>query len=148
MLNTMIKFYNEHAYTHHYIIGFVYKHNVYTMHAESDILGSILMVDRASRNQGLNLRFKPTNAVKELLINLGAEMFCTEEEMKHELETFKGNKGEWYEKHETEKVGQEWHKDSVPFWEDGDLTVDGIAYQIKFEKATFISTKLMEKLAA
>jgi hypothetical protein len=32
---------------------------------------------------------------------------------------------------------QEWKKDSVPYYLDGDLTVDGVKYQIKFESASF-----------
>ena len=42
--------------------------------------------------------------------------------------------------------GQIWEKDNVPFTDDGDLTVDGIAYQLKFEKATFINEKQMMRM--
>ena len=42
--------------------------------------------------------------------------------------------------------GQEWTKDNVPFTEDGDLTVDGVAYQLKFEKATFITEGQMMRM--
>lgn len=51
----------------------------------------------------------------------------------------------------TEFYGQEWTKDNAPFTEDGDLTANGIAYQIKFEKATFTNEKTlarMEKILA
>lgn len=146
MLNTMIKYYNDKAYTHHYMFGFQYKGKVYDIKMDSDILPAILKVDKASRGNGLSLRFRPNNTIKEMLIDLGAEEFCTVAEMNESIKAMKGNKGEWYEKYETEKVGQEWHKDSVPFWEDGDLTVNGIAYQIKFENATFINEKTMARL--
>ena len=46
----------------------------------------------------------------------------------------------------TESFGQVWEKDNVPFTEDGDLTVNGIAYQIKFEKATFTNEKTLARL--
>jgi hypothetical protein len=39
-----------------------------------------------------------------------------------------------------------WEKDNVPFTEDGDLTANGIAYQIKFEKATFTNEKTLARL--
>lgn len=57
----------------------------------------------------------------------------------------KYNRGEIFEKMVTELNGQEWEKDNVPFTDDGDLTVDGIAYQIKFEKATFTSEKQLAR---
>ena len=48
----------------------------------------------------------------------------------------------------TEKAGQTWIKDSTPFTIDGDLTVDGTAYQIKFENATFTNEKTLARLEA
>ena len=58
----------------------------------------------------------------------------------------KYNKGEVFEKMVTEGYGQAWEKDNVPFTKDGDLTVDGVAYQIKFEKATFTNEKSLMKM--
>ena len=40
----------------------------------------------------------------------------------------------------------EWEKDNVPFTEAGDIEVNGIAYQIKFEKATFTNEKSIANL--
>jgi hypothetical protein len=53
-----------------------------------------------------------------------------------------------FEKLITEHYGQTWKKDSVPFTEDGDITVDGIAYQIKFVNATFASEKTLKNCGA
>ena len=58
----------------------------------------------------------------------------------------KYNRGEIFEKMVTEYFGQIWVKDNVPFTEDGDITVDGIAYQIKFQKATFCNEKSIANL--
>ena len=58
----------------------------------------------------------------------------------------KYNRGEIAEKLVTEYMGQEWKKDNVPFTEDGDITIDGVAYQIKFEKATFTNEKALANL--
>ena len=46
----------------------------------------------------------------------------------------------------TEYFNQEWKKDSVPFWMDGDITINKVPYQIKFESASFINEKLLAKL--
>jgi hypothetical protein len=62
------------------------------------------------------------------------------------VEESKYNKGEIFEKLVTENFGQEWTKDNVPFTKGGDLTVNGIAYQIKFEKATFTNEKTLARL--
>ena len=62
------------------------------------------------------------------------------------LVPLKYNKGEIFEKLVTEQFGQTWVKDNVPFTDDGDLTVDGIAYQIKFESASFINEKQMMRM--
>ena len=58
------------------------------------------------------------------------------------------NKGDAWEKYLTEKAGQEWHKDSTPYFVDGDLTVDGIKYQIKFENASFANEKTIGEAMA
>ena len=46
----------------------------------------------------------------------------------------------------TEYFGQVWEKDNIPFIDDGDLTINGIAYQIKFEKGTFINEKTLARM--
>ena len=61
------------------------------------------------------------------------------------FEESKYNRGEIFEKLVTEFYGQKWEKDNVPFTDDGDLTVNGIAYQIKFQKATFTSEKQLAR---
>ena len=48
----------------------------------------------------------------------------------------------------TESYGQTWTKDNVPFTAGGDIEVDGIAYQIKYEKATFTNEKTLARLKA
>ena len=81
-------------------------------------------------------------------MSLGAEVLCSEEFFDELKKMSKYNFGELFEKLITELNGQEWEKDNVPFTEDGDLTVDGIAYQIKYEKATFINEKQMMRMRA
>lgn len=46
----------------------------------------------------------------------------------------------------TEHYGQEWGWDNVPFTEAGDIEIDGVAYQIKFEKATYVTEKRLARL--
>ena len=59
----------------------------------------------------------------------------------------KYNKGEIFEKLVTEQYGQEWEKDSVPFTKAGDIEINGIAYQIKYEAANFTTEKTLASLS-
>ena len=146
LFNKMVEFYNSKAYTHNYIFGFNYKGNVYMVKTTSKLLAYILKLDKASRGKGYSLRFKPNNTIREMLLAEGAELICSVEMFKSLVADSKYNKGEIFERLVTEWYGQEWEKDNVPFTDDGDLTVDGIAYQIKYEQATFITEAQMMRM--
>ena len=142
----MVKFYNKQAFTHEYMFGFRFNGNIWMVKVTSEILPFVLILDKASRGAGYALRFKPNKAVKTLLMSKGAAIICSEQMFDELCAESKYNKGEIFEKLVTEMYGQTWEKDNVPFTDDGDLTIDGIAYQIKFEKATFINEKQMLKM--
>lgn len=146
LLNNLINRYNNLSFTHNYIFGFVFKKNVYAVIATSEILPYILTLDAASRSAGYALRFNPTNEQKVFLLSHGAELICSKEYFEQTVVESNYNKGEIFEKLCTENVGQRWMKDNLPFTEGGDLTVNGIAYQIKFEKATFTNEKTLARL--
>ena len=143
MRHKMIQFYNETAYTHEYIFGYVYKKVVYMTIATAEILSEIISLDRAGHNTGLSIRFKPNASQKLMLMSLNAEAICSEAYFEEIVKNSKYNRGEIFEKIITEKFGQTWVKDNIPYTEDGDITVNGIAYQIKFQKATFLTEKSM-----
>ena len=147
LFNHLINEYNRLAYTHEYIFGFAYKGNVYSVKTNAEVLPYVLKLDKASRGAGYSIRFCPTNAQKLFLIAKGAEVVCSEKYFLETVANEKGNKGEIFEKMETEKVGQTWKKDNVPFTKDGDLTVNGVAYQIKYQGATFTNEKTLANLA-
>ena len=85
------------------------------------------------------------NDIKVYMLQF-AKPLCSTKFFDETVTATKYNKGEVFEKMVTESYGQEWKKDNVPFTEDGDLTADGIAYQIKFEKATFTNEKSLHRL--
>lgn len=143
---TLIEFYNKNAYTHMYILGFRMNKSIYFVIVDAKELDIVTKLDKASRGAGYSLRFKPNKAQKNYLMSLGAEVLCSEEFFNELKVMSKYNFGELFEKLITELNGQEWVKDNVPFTEDGDLTVDGIAYQLKFEKATFITEAQMMRM--
>lgn len=148
LFSGMIEKYDTLSATHNYIFGFEYRGNVYMVDATSESLPYILTLDKASRGAGYALRFKPTIDQRLYLIGLGAKVLCSTEFFKSLVASNKYNNGENFEKLVTEYFGQVWEKDTVPFWKDGDITVDGIKYQIKFNKASFTNEKQLAKLGA
>lgn len=141
----MINRYNALAFTHKYIFGFAYKGNVYMAHVDADMLPYILKLDKASRGAGYALRFCPTNTIKVALLPY-AHIICSTAYFNETVADSIYNKGEIFEKMVTEYYGQTWEKDAIPFTEAGDIEVHGIAYQIKFEKATFCNEKSLANL--
>lgn len=145
LFKTMIDRYNAVAYTHNYIWGFEYKGIVYMAITDASVMPFVCKLDKASRGAGYALRFCPKTEQKMLLMQ-SAQVLCSVNYFESVKAECKYNKGEVFEKLVTEFYGQEWTKDNVPFTVDGDLTVNGTAYQIKFEKATFCNEKSLANL--
>lgn len=138
--NMLINDYNALAFTHNYIFGFTFKGMVYMHTTTAEALPFVTCVDKASRGAGYSLRFTPNKAQKLYLMQ-GARAVCSVDMFNSLYEESKYNKGEIFEKLVTELAGQKWVKDNVPFYKDGDITVNGKPFQIKFEKATFCTEK-------
>lgn len=147
MFSKLVSGYNAIAYTHKYIFGYSMSGNVYLTIANSDVLPYVLTLDKASRGAGYALRFCPNKAIKTLLHG-NSVLLCSLDYFNAMVSNSKYNRGEIFEKLVTEYFGQTWEKDNVPFTDDGDLTVDGVAYQIKFEKATFCTEASLARLTA
>lgn len=151
MMNTalfemMINRYNELSYTHNYIYGFYFQDMVYAVETTADIMPYILKLDKASRGQGYSLRFCPTKNQKAFLLAKGAKAICSKKYFDETVAASKYNKGEIFEKIITESFGQTWEKDTLKFTDGGDVEVDGVAYQVKFEKATFTNEKTLARM--
>ena len=146
--NTIQSFYNKTAYAHLYIMGFRMNGNIYFVIVKAQMLDHLTKLDKASRGAGYSLRFKPTKAQKNLMMSFGAQVLCSEKFFDELVEMSKYNRGEVFEKLITEYFGQTWVKDNIPYTEAGDIEVDGVAYQIKFEKATFITEAQMMRMRA
>lgn len=149
LFKAMIDQYNALAFTHNYIFGFEDGANVLAVIADNSVLPYALTLDRASTSHGgtVSLRFKPTTEQKNLLKCSGqAFVLCSKAYLEAVVAETKYNRGEVFEKLITEFYGQEWHKDNVPFTKGGDLTVDGIAFQVKYNKATFTNESTLRSL--
>ena len=137
----MIKTYRQFSAADNYILGFVYEKMLYMVRV-AEIMPRYLNVEEASRNQGENLRLRLKKAHKAQLmkkapIRLGSAD-C--------LNDSKYNKGEIFEKLVTEYYGQTWVKDTIPFWVQGDINLNGEEVQIKLDSATLMNTKQIARL--
>ncbi len=141
----LINRYNAVAFTHNYIWGFTFKKNVYMAITDSSVMPFVTCLDKASRGAGYALRFNPNTEQKTMLLTK-ATLICSEKYFNECVESSKYNKGEIFEKLVTEHFQQVWTKDNVPFTQAGDIEVDSIAYQIKFQKATFCNEKSIASL--
>ena len=141
----LIDRYNTVAFTHEYIWGFEFKGNIYMAITDASVMPFVTCLDKASRGAGYALRFCP-NAQQKMALMPKAELLCSKKFFEETVTACKYNKGEIFEKMVTEHFGQVWEKDNIPFTEDGDITVNGIAYQIKFQKATFCNEKSIANL--
>jgi len=81
-----------------------------------------------------------------MLMAHGCKVLCSTKFFEEQVAESKYNRGEIAEKLVTEYVGQTWIKDNVPFTDAGDIEINGIAYQIKYEKATFTNEKSLASL--
>ena len=145
IFNFLLNGYNATSYTTNYILGFTFAGMVYMSYAEENQLPFLMKLDSASRGQGYALRFKPNKAQKAMLLN-NATPLCSVDFFEDMVAESKYNKGEIFEKLVTESYDQIWEKDNVPYTEAGDIEVNGVAYQIKFEKATFTNEKTLTKI--
>ena len=68
--------YNKLAYTDKYIFGFYFADMVYYTFAEANEIDNILTIDKASRGQGMALRFKPNKWQKAILMQY-AQPICS-----------------------------------------------------------------------
>lgn len=140
---TMIRNYRKFSAADSYILGFIYKHEVYMIEVR-EIMPRYMRVEHESSKKGgcakLQLRL-PQNYQKQLM-RKGAICLGSEEILNGEY-----NKGVEFERLVSELNGQTFRgKDNVPFYVEGDLEIDGRQVQIKFNGAQIVVERTLKKL--
>lgn len=138
---TMVRNYRKYSAADSYIVGFVLNKMLYFVET-NEIAPRFLNVEEASRNQGENLRLRLKKTHRESLVKKATCLGSADC-----LIADKYNKGEIFEKLVTEYFGQAWEKDTIPFWVQGDININGKEIQIKLDSATLMNTKQMKKLS-
>lgn len=139
--NEMWNNYKSIAGAHTYIIGFALNGQVYAI--ERKRFTNLLSYEKASRGQGMAIRLRLRVADKKRLM---ARAYCVGSI--EELSEGIYNKGENFERLIYRHFCQEWHKDTKAFTECGDICVDGVEIQIKFDGATFTNEKTLARQLA
>ena len=146
MKNEMTTAYNAHSAAHSYWFGFILAGMLYVVAGMNfDELSAYFKNDRASSAKGgfRKIRIRATTAdLKALLpkaMLLGSADLLLDDHW---------NKGEMFEKIITEQfAGEKWVKDSVPFFVDGDATINGVKVQIKLNGAELTNEKILARYA-
>lgn len=160
MENTAIKSfltgeYNRLAYTHSYIFGYALKGMVYAARVMDarEILPYIASLDRASSKNGgtYSIKYKPNMDKIAVIMSKACEIrpICTVDYMEQMFANSKQNRGQIFE----DMVIKAWNGKPVggknaKFTDCGDMVVDSIHYQVKFNKATFTDERTLHNLAA
>lgn len=140
----MIKLYRQYSGADSYIIGFVYKHELYMIEVD-EIMPRQMQVLHTSHKNGYQpkLQLVLNNHLKEQFIRKGATHLGSEEMvMNGEF-----NKGVEFERLICEINGIEFRgKDSVGFWVGGDVEINGRQVQVKFQGAQIVAEKTLKRL--
>jgi hypothetical protein len=138
----------ETAYTHHYIMAVEWQGNVEAYLIELDLNGlHIMFSDKPTYSKGQTvIKYRHNKAKRDYLIANATDSFilCTVDELKTKCRVKINRKGEQY----TENCGEcfEWQmaerfgikqneKANLSYREGGDLVINGIHYQVKYERA-------------
>ena len=140
---TMIKNYRKFSAADGYIIGFVYKKELYAAMVQ-EIMPRYMKVEREASKKGghRKLQLRLNNKYMEQLIRKGAQCLGSEDLLIGEY-----NKGVEFEKLIFERSGIEYRgKDSVGFWVAGDIEIDGRQIQVKLNGAQIVVETTLENL--
>ena len=126
--------YNETSASHHYIVGFSFKGSVYAVEVNGAIPFNFLRetVTSSKRHGAVALRVYIRKALKMELLET-AKKVGTVEDLKADA---RYNKGDNFERMICESFGIAWKKDSTLYTEAGDLMVNVIQYQVKYDNAS------------
>lgn len=135
-----IRYYRKFSGAQGYILGFTYKKKNYMATVE-EIMPRFIRVEKEASKKGgkEKLQLRLTNEHMEYLIRKGA--------IEIDYKVTQGNNGRNFEMWVQRYYGQparEW--DSDGFWVDGDVNVNGIEYQIKFNGAQIVTFETLHNL--
>lgn len=140
-INTLITTYEQHSKADIYRIGFTYRGNVYYIDITHIPTKWVRYCkETESHKAKLQLRLKDK---KHLVYSGLAIRLMTVKEW----EKIKGyNNGVKFEGYMWRKYKHTYKKDSKPFYEDSDIKIDGIGYQLKWQNGHLVNIETLSRL--
>lgn len=139
-----LRYYRKFSAAHSYIVGFNHGHMIYYIETDK-IMPRWLYMKPASKGHDEKLQMNLKAKHKQELIKKGAKVLCSETEFLKENEKIR-NKGFTFEKLIHDMHNTNWERDNIPFHMQGDININGIETQIKFENAQIVTVKTLHKL--
>ena len=146
-MNEMMTAYERLSASHVYALGFVHAGLLYAVKLSFAQLSEYFKIDRASSKRGgfAKIRIKLTSAQRAELAKV-ADLLGTDDLLTKDA---KYNKGDNFERELTERWAHKvWKKSSIPFYVAGDIQIDGINIQVKFDYAELTNEKILTMLGA
>ena len=143
----MLATYDRLSAAHDYALGFVHERRLYVVRMSYNELLTYAKPDRMSSKRGgwAKVRIR-MNADQRKLLATTAELLGGAELLKVDPEH---NRGENLERELTERwLGKPWKKNNTPFWVAGDLQVNGVEVQVKYDGAELTNEKELTRLTA
>ena len=141
----MIRYYNRKSAAHTYIVGFARNGKVYYVTISWEELTAFLKADHESSSRGGALKARvrvPAGYQVEAITSGKAVELCDVAE----LAVGKYNRGENFERVITETLTETvWVKDSIPFYKQGDIQLNGEEIQVKFNDAELTNEKTIAR---
>lgn len=142
----MVNFYDRTSFTHEYLFGWLDGDKIMATFIEwSNFSRLLLKNDKAATSKGgaLKIRVRADSKAKAIL-KKSAFIIGNIEELTSDK---KHNKGENFERIVTEKLcGEQWKKDSIPYYKAGDIVYKGKAIQVKFDGAELTNARTYENM--
>ena len=140
----MVDYYGSTAFTHEYLFGWAENDDVYAVFVDWNLFKKLLLKnDKAATSKGGALKIRVRIDTKaRAILKKSAFILGKVEELTADK---KYNRGENFERMVTEKLcGEQWEKDSIPYYMAGDINYKGEPIQVKFDGAELTNAKTYE----
>ena len=140
-----IRYYRKYTGAEQYIIGFLHQHILWAIQVE-EIMPRYMTMKAESKGHAEKLQMDLKAKHKKELIKKGATPLCTEEEFLAMNDMH--NKGFTFERYifELNGQGEQWERDNVGFWVCGDININGVETQVKFQNAQIVAVPTLHRL--
>ena len=138
-----IDMYRKTAFTHNYIVGFDFSGDTFIIAYHDELTNGSFSFDQSRHN--IRIRFDNANKYHYLnngvvLMKFDTMQFNADFDMWQNNFSVNVNKGHYMEYLLCVKYGYEYKLDSTPYYVAGDIVIDNISYQCKFDDATLATS--------